>query len=754
MNLVKDDVSPSTSIHDVSSKLRQKGSSLSRVNTKALTKGVKQFFGNQKEPGPQNNGAQGTSEPRTGNKSASLPRSYAEMPVDEHPAGAPNATGLPPVAPPSRHRRFIPKSRRKGPAPAEEPAEEGNPWARLEVQRRPFAEHEPLVTPGVTPAPSPRHSPPPLPMKSHSKSTIDTFLGMEVAPSDGTDIAAKAKAKPRADDGPRFSLYGKLTKIRSAKKDKSAPGGHTARAQATAEEILLGVQCSVCRLCFGPLSISKRAQPATFPSAPEGPQGRDWPPSSPRAKKRLHLSPRLRFPRTMVHRFGLRRRCMSNRAEPPDGANPLGSASPQTSSVEELPDLDGPELAEEEAQLETLRGEQALLQQKVLRVAEQIRVQQMGHDANVSQYLRLVANADRGQAHRFKQAFEKKNQALASVITQLQRRLAQHIKRHQDLDRAISLLQTGDLTSLAIQRYSQAGNDALLDGLSVISSDTTILRSNMHDVASPKAPSDSQHEDDFKGSLRLTDDPFSLFTSFPEDLQEIIGLSFSDSKARRDSLERQNVNFLPVLEELSEIKETQISLELKFKQMAEQYNQDYRTFGESLNEEKYRSQQLQTQLNDLIDLHQNEILNLKSELASLEEKIAYQSYESSRDIWEVLETFQTKMGRLEHVQQVVQGEMLDHGRTRELLGKSANVLLMLFAVVLMLMSTIHALTLPFVRTRARLVASALALGMLVVAWYDSGFVWVLFARGSGGADSGGRERRGSYPTEGPIGRAP
>lgn len=34
----------------------------------------------------------------------------------------------------------------------------------------------------------------------------------------------------------------------------------------------------------------------------------------------------------------------------------------------------------------------------------------------------------------------------------------------------------------------------------------------------------------------------------------------------------------------------------------------------------------------MTELHQNEILNLKQELASMEEKIAYQSYERARDI--------------------------------------------------------------------------------------------------------------------------
>ena len=46
----------------------------------------------------------------------------------------------------------------------------------------------------------------------------------------------------------------------------------------------------------------------------------------------------------------------------------------------------------------------------------------------------------------------------------------------------------------------------------------------------------------------------------------------------------------------------------------------------------FRCERLEEQLNDLTELHQNEILNLKQELASMEEKIAYQSYERARDI--------------------------------------------------------------------------------------------------------------------------
>lgn len=41
---------------------------------------------------------------------------------------------------------------------------------------------------------------------------------------------------------------------------------------------------------------------------------------------------------------------------------------------------------------------------------------------------------------------------------------------------------------------------------------------------------------------------------------------------------------------------------------------------------------VEEQLSDLMELHQNEIVNLKEELASMEEKIAYQSHVGATDI--------------------------------------------------------------------------------------------------------------------------
>lgn len=62
-----------------------------------------------------------------------------------------------------------------------------------------------------------------------------------------------------------------------------------------------------------------------------------------------------------------------------------------------------------------------------------------------------------------------------------------------------------------------------------------------------------------------------------------------------------------------------------------------------LKEERFRTERLEEQINDLTELHQNEVENLKQAMADMEEKVQYQSEERLRDIHEILEHCQTKV---------------------------------------------------------------------------------------------------------------
>ncbi|CDR00908.1 unnamed protein product [Oncorhynchus mykiss] len=72
------------------------------------------------------------------------------------------------------------------------------------------------------------------------------------------------------------------------------------------------------------------------------------------------------------------------------------------------------------------------LQQKILRVTEELKIEQEARDDNVAEYLKLVNSADKQQVGRIKQVFEKKNQKSAHSIANMQKKLEQYHKKMKD----------------------------------------------------------------------------------------------------------------------------------------------------------------------------------------------------------------------------------------------------------------------------------------------------------------------------------
>ncbi|XP_067095250.1 transmembrane and coiled-coil domains protein 2 [Osmerus mordax] len=174
-----------------------------------------------------------------------------------------------------------------------------------------------------------------------------------------------------------------------------------------------------------------------------------------------------------------------------------------------------------------------------------------------------------------------------------------------------------------------------------------------------------------------------------------------------------------LLEGLQEIKASQAHMEDTIEDMKGQLQSDYSYMTQCLQEERYRYERLEEQLNDLTELHQNEMTNLKQELASMEEKVAYQSYERARDIQEAVESCLTRITKLElqqQQQQVVQLEGVENANARALLGKLINVILALMAVLLVFVSTLANFITPLMKTRARVAATVLLALLLFILW--------------------------------------
>ena len=81
------------------------------------------------------------------------------------------------------------------------------------------------------------------------------------------------------------------------------------------------------------------------------------------------------------------------------------------------------------------------LQQKILKVTEQLKIEQTARDENVAEYLKLVNSADKQQVGRIKQVFEKKNQKSAQTIAHLHKKLEHYHKKLKEIEQVSVYMQ-------------------------------------------------------------------------------------------------------------------------------------------------------------------------------------------------------------------------------------------------------------------------------------------------------------------------
>ncbi|NXE38896.1 TMCC1 protein, partial [Ptilorrhoa leucosticta] len=399
------------------------------------------------------------------------------------------------------------------------------------------------------------------------------------------------------------------------------------------------------------------------------------------------------------------------------------------------------------------------LQQKILKLTEQIKIEQTARDDNVAEYLKLANNADKQQSARIKQVFEKKNQKSAQTILQLQKKLEHYHRKLREIEQNGIPRQPKDVfrdmhqglkdVGAKVTGFSEGVVDSVKGGLSSFSQAThsaagavvskpreiaSLIRNKFgsaDNIANLKDSLEEGQEDgtggkalgviqNFQSSPKYgSEEDCSSATSGSVGANSTTGGPVGASSSKTNTLDMQSSGFDAILHEIQEIRETQARLEESFDDLKVRYQRDYTLIMQTLQEERYRCERLEEQLNDLTELHQNEILNLKQELASMEEKIAYQSYERARDIQEALEACQTRISKMElqqQQQQVVQLEGLENATARNLLGKFINILLAVMAVLLVFVSTVANCVVPLMKTRNRTFSTLFIVVFIAFLW--------------------------------------
>ncbi|XP_070687507.1 transmembrane and coiled-coil domain protein 3-like [Pempheris klunzingeri] len=408
------------------------------------------------------------------------------------------------------------------------------------------------------------------------------------------------------------------------------------------------------------------------------------------------------------------------------------------------------------------------LQQKILKVTEQLKIEQTARDENVAEYLKLVNSADKVQVGRIKQVFEKKNQKSAQNIAQMQKKLEQYHRkmkdseshhspsrhpstvkhstipresprellrdmtgsgRHPTMDKiktigpGVSLSppfffsKPREFANLIRNKFGSADNIAhlktTLDASPPLPTDSTGkgLSSSTSMVGKPKYPSDDECS---SGSASISADS----NGHPSGGGASAGQAHDPGQGQGQQAGGDSQSRLALtLEEVREIKDAQSQLEEDMDELKSQFNREYGIISQTLQEERYKYERLEYQLNDLTELHQHEMTNLKQELASIEERVAYQAHERARDIQEALESCQTRVSKLElQQQQQQQTVQLESHDARVLLGKSINIMLAIITVILVCVSTAAKFAAPLMRSRHHVLATFLGVCFLTIFW--------------------------------------
>ncbi|XP_021364281.1 transmembrane and coiled-coil domains protein 1-like isoform X3 [Mizuhopecten yessoensis] len=400
-------------------------------------------------------------------------------------------------------------------------------------------------------------------------------------------------------------------------------------------------------------------------------------------------------------------------------------------------------------------------QAKIRRTMEMIKAEQAAKEENVNEYLKLAAStgADKQQLQRIKTMFEKKNQKSTQTISHLQKKLENYHKRLSDIE---TYGVSGHKQAREVLRDMGQGLKGVVDNIKG-AKDTIVSKpkefahliknkfGSAGDISELKIMDEvpSSEGEKSHGSTLPARCPEQFFNPIPirfkygsdDDNSSITSGSGFGAHSSPPSVSQNTSQQLPILTQASldpfvtELKglhdsnallhETLHCLIKDFKVYRVDTQSDLTMVKTYLEEERYRSERLEEQMNDMTELHQNEVTNLRQDISSMEEKIEYRLDERTGDLHESLENCQTRVSKMElqqQQQQLISMEMVDNVTFRTLLTKLINVLLALLAVVLVFVSTGAHLVAPFLTTRARILSTVVLIFALVLVGQNWGMI--------------------------------
>ncbi|CAJ0563933.1 unnamed protein product, partial [Mesorhabditis spiculigera] len=388
--------------------------------------------------------------------------------------------------------------------------------------------------------------------------------------------------------------------------------------------------------------------------------------------------------------------------------------------------------------------ERKRLEEKIENTKLKISKVNLSCEADVEQFLEMsrAAEMSRGIANpqmtRLKQHFEKNNKKNAQDLESLQKKLATYEHRLQELGNS-NVLETSSRSGNIVQGIKKTG--ATVRDLTghVIAAPLNMIKNqfgsadNINDGEPSHAvgqsvfyaksdhaqPSTSQTPNSKSSTLppglRM---PTSPTSSKPPSNYQTPESRFATRKGDSD----RGSNDSPVGEdlalllketmaELREAKEANAELMQKFNELNDFVQKELKFFDKSQQQDSFRYQSLEGQLNETIDLHQAEMNSLRSEMNTLTDRLDYQYNDRFKKVEERVENTQNHVARMEHSFKQTMSERQDQAVWGGLLLHGANVLVEILKLVLFVVASTLDFFKPFAGTRTR--TGFLLLGIVV-----------------------------------------
>ncbi|VBB30303.1 unnamed protein product [Acanthocheilonema viteae] len=192
------------------------------------------------------------------------------------------------------------------------------------------------------------------------------------------------------------------------------------------------------------------------------------------------------------------------------------------------------------------------------------------------------------------------------------------------------------------------------------------------------------------------------------DLDNLVTSSRSESRNESEAGFTASNTVVELRNDIQELKAQNQALLEQLNKLQVQNKSEFNYFNNALHEERIKTQRLEEMLNETIELHQAEIIALKSDLNTIATRMDYQYSDRFRSIEENIESTQNKMIRME-VNVKEWTEFRPQTTFNSVMLSGTNILVEFIKLVLLIVSFALDFVKPFTGTRTRA-------GFVIVSW--------------------------------------